>query len=280
MAPVSQELEPPANPGRFSGPYAKALAEELVKPGIEAMTMFRHVALRVNWEIGQDPWMSASTLPEVYFAGAPNPSGYNVSAPVPARLSEAAAAEAWGAAKETNDPAVLEAFVERYKDSFYASLARSRLKELSEQKVAVATPATPVLPSAGEIDPKKAYDTAYGYLLQRDYGAAEAAFDAFVKRYPNDPLAGNAQYWLGESLYVRGQYRAAAGAFLKGYQSYRNNSNSGKVAETLLKLGMSLQRLGQKDAACSSYNELSVNFPNAPPQVKASAQLERQRAGC
>jgi tol-pal system protein YbgF len=135
-------------------------------------------------------------------------------------------------------------------------------------------------PAAGEAEeasPKQLYETAYGYLLQRDYGAAEAAFDAFLKRHPSDPLAGNAQYWLGESLYVRGQYRAAAGAFLKGYQSY---SHSAKAPESLLKLAMSLQRLGQKDAACSSYSELSAKFPNAPPHVKASAQLERQRAGC
>ena len=135
----------------------------------------------------------------------------------------------------------------------------------------------PATGEAEEASPKQLYETAYGYLLQRDYGAAEAAFDAFLKHHPNDPLAGNAQYWLGESLYVRGQYRAAAGAFLKGYQSY---SRSAKAPESLLKLAMSLQRLGQKDAACSSYGELSAKFPNAPPHVKASAQLERQRAGC
>lgn len=55
--------------GKKGAPYAKALADEIIKPGIEAMTMFRRVALRVNREIGQDPWISASTLPEVYFAG-------------------------------------------------------------------------------------------------------------------------------------------------------------------------------------------------------------------
>ena len=91
------------------------------------------------------------------------------------------------------------------------------------------------------MNPKQLYETAYGYLLQRDYGAAEAAFDEFLRRHPNDPLAGNAQYWLGESLYVRGQYRAAAGAFLKGYQTY---ARSAKAPESLLKLAMSLQRLG------------------------------------
>ena len=76
---------------------------------------------------------------------------------------------------------------------------------------------------------------------------------------------------------MRGQYRAAAGAFLKGYQTY---SKSAKAPENLLKLAMSLQRLGQKDAACSSYSELSTKFPTAPTHVKTTAQTERQRAGC
>ncbi len=124
---------------------------------------------------------------------------------------------------------------------------------------------------------KQAYETAYGYLLQQNYGAAEGAFDDFLQRYPNDPLAGNAQYWLGESLYVRGQFKAAASAFLKGYQSY---SRSAKAPDSLLKLAMSLDRLGQKDAACSSYAELNTRFPNAPSHVKNRAQTERQRVGC
>ena len=135
----------------------------------------------------------------------------------------------------------------------------------------------PTAPAEAEVEPKQLYETAYGYLLQRDYGAAEAAFEEFLRRHPNDPLAGNAQYWLGESLYVRGQYRAAAGAFLKGYQTY---GRSAKAPESLLKLAMSLQRLGQKDAACSSYSELTTKFPNAPAHVKSTAQAERQRAGC
>jgi tol-pal system protein YbgF len=132
-------------------------------------------------------------------------------------------------------------------------------------------------PAEADAAPKQLYETAYGYLLQRDYGAAESAFDDFLQRYPNDPLAGNAQYWLGESLYVRGQYRAAAGAFLKGYQTYGRNP---KAPESLLKLGMSLQRLGQKDAACSSFNELSTKYPTAPAHVRTTVQTERQRAGC
>jgi tol-pal system protein YbgF len=129
----------------------------------------------------------------------------------------------------------------------------------------------------GDVAPKQLYETAYGYLLQRDYGAAEAAFEDFLQRFPSDPLAGNAQYWLGESLFVRGQYRSAAGAFLKGYQTYGRNA---KAPESLLRLAMSLQRLGQKDAACSSFNELASKYPSAPPHVKTSAQAEQKKAGC
>jgi tol-pal system protein YbgF len=125
--------------------------------------------------------------------------------------------------------------------------------------------------------PKQLYEQAYGYLLQRDYAAAESAFVGFLRRYPNDALAGNAQYWLGETHYVRGQYRAAANAFLKGYQDH---ARSAKAPESLLKLAMSLQRLGQKDAACSSYSELMSKFPNAPAHVKNTANTERQRGGC
>ena len=126
-------------------------------------------------------------------------------------------------------------------------------------------------------NPKQLYETAHGYLLQRDYGAAETAFDDFLKKFPADTLAADAQYWLGETHFVRGQYKAAAGAFLKGYQSY---AQSPKAPDSLFKLAMSLDRLGQKDAACASYSELSTKFPSAPQSVKTRAQTERQRIGC
>jgi tol-pal system protein YbgF len=147
------------------------------------------------------------------------------------------------------------------------------------QAVTPAPVATAALPPAveGPTDPKQLYETAYGYLLQRDYGAADAAFDDFLKWFPNDSLSGNAQYWLGETHFVRGQYKAAAEAFLKGYQTY---AQSAKAPDSLLKLAMSLDRLGQKDAACSSYAEFSTKFPNAPQNIKARAQTERQRVGC
>lgn len=148
----------------------------------------------------------------------------------------------------------------------------------------VAGSTLPPIPAAtgpvGGGDPgaaKAAYEQAYGYLLQQDYGAAEVAFDDFLRAYPNDPLAGNAQFWLGETHFVRGQFKAAASAFLKGYRSY---GRSTKAPDSLLKLAMSLGRLGQRDEGCSALNELAAKYPQATADVKNRAAGEKQRAGC
>jgi tol-pal system protein YbgF len=114
-------------------------------------------------------------------------------------------------------------------------------------------------------------------MLQKDFGAAEQTFEEFLKRHPNHHLAGNAQYWLGETFFVRNQFKPAAAAFLKGYKDY---AKSQKAPESLLKLAMSLQRLGQKDAACSSFRELQAKFPAPPAHVRSLAKTERKRSGC
>jgi tol-pal system protein YbgF len=126
-------------------------------------------------------------------------------------------------------------------------------------------------------DAKLMYEKAYSYLLQQDYGAAEASFRDFLVQHPKHELAGSAQYWLGETHYLRGEYKTAATAFLEGYEKHRQNA---KAPDSLLKLAMSLERLGQRSAACSSFSELSAQFPNAPEHVRRRAQSERRRAGC
>ena len=127
------------------------------------------------------------------------------------------------------------------------------------------------------VPPRAAYDKAYGYLLEQNYGAAEAAFADFVVTHPKSKLAGNAQYWLGETHYVRGNYRSAANAFLKGFKSYKSGS---KAPDSLLKLAMSLSRLGQKPSACATFQELKRRYPRAPQHISRRSDAERQRAGC
>lgn len=125
--------------------------------------------------------------------------------------------------------------------------------------------------------PETEYQTAYGYLLQQDYGAAQTAFREFIARHPKTPLAGNAQYWLGETHYVRGAYKDAAVAFLKGYEKYGDGN---KGPDSLLKLALSLGKLRQNAAACSSLSELGTRFPNAPQGLLSRATAEKRRLRC
>ena len=131
--------------------------------------------------------------------------------------------------------------------------------------------------AASDASSKQSYEQAYGFLLQQDFAAAETAFDEFLRRYPTDPLAGNAQYWLGETFFARGQFKPAASAFLKVSQTY---ARSAKAPDSLLKLALSLDKLGARDAACASYADLNAKFPNAPGHVKNRADTERRRLGC
>jgi tol-pal system protein YbgF len=122
---------------------------------------------------------------------------------------------------------------------------------------------------------KELYETAYGYLLQQDYGASEVAFEEFLRRYPSDRLAPDAQYWLGEALYVQRRYKPAGQAFLGVIQKH---PNSAKVPSSMLKLAMTLEQLGTKD--CALFIELETRQPNATPDIKAKARTVKQRVGC
>jgi tol-pal system protein YbgF len=121
------------------------------------------------------------------------------------------------------------------------------------------------------------YNYAFGLLRQADYPGAEQALRGFIQRYPNDPLAGNAQYWLGETYYVRKDYNNAAAVFAEGYQKY---PKGGKAADNLLKLGMALGQLGQKADACRAFARLDRDFPSAPANVKERAGDEKKRLSC
>lgn len=125
--------------------------------------------------------------------------------------------------------------------------------------------------------PRQQYDYAFGLLRQANYPAAEQALRAFVQRYPNDDLAGNAQYWLGKTYFVRENYVEAATAFAEGYKRY---PRSGKAADNLLELGMSLGNLKRTDEACLAFARLERDFPSAPSGIKERASAEKKRLGC
>tara|TARA_R110001583_G_scaffold91955_4_gene234246 strand:- start:88203 stop:89402 length:1200 start_codon:yes stop_codon:yes gene_type:complete len=125
--------------------------------------------------------------------------------------------------------------------------------------------------------PQDQYRYAFGLLRQQKFPEAEAALRAFVKAHPKDPLAGNAQYWLGETFYVRGNYDQASLAFTEGFQNY---PDSPKAADNLLKLGMSLANLGKTDDACLTYDHLLSNFEGSSTVILDRARQEKKNRKC
>lgn len=135
---------------------------------------------------------------------------------------------------------------------------------------------TVALGAAASADPEVVYERSYESLLRRQFGDAEVGFRGFLEQHRGHSLAGNAQYWLGETYYVQGDYKQAAQAFLSGYRDF---PKSRKAADSLLKLGLSLNRLGQKEQACAAYMQVGSQFPKAA-EAKKRAQSEIKRAGC
>lgn len=121
------------------------------------------------------------------------------------------------------------------------------------------------------------YNHAFGLLKQADYPGAEAALKAFIEQHPTDPMAGNAQYWLGETYYARNRFLEAASAFAEGYKRY---PKSAKAADNLLKLAMALGRANQKQNACVALTQLAHDFPNPGAAVREHAGAEKKRLGC
>lgn len=135
---------------------------------------------------------------------------------------------------------------------------------------------TVALGNAASGDPEVIYERSYESLLRRQFNDAEIGFRSFLEQHRDHSLAGNAQYWLGETYYVQGDYKQAAQAFLSGYRDF---PKSRKAADSLLKLGLSLNRLGQKEQACAAYMQVGSQFPKAV-EARKRAQSEIKRAGC
>lgn len=139
------------------------------------------------------------------------------------------------------------------------------------------TGGTPINQALPDGEPRDQYIHAFGLLQAKRFAESEQAFKAFLELHPEHELAGNAQYWLGESHYVRQDYEAAASAFLTGYQKYRTST---KAPDNLLKLGITLVVLDQKQDACAVFNELTDRYPTASSSIKRRMQREKQKAGC
>lgn len=155
-----------------------------------------------------------------------------------------------------------------------AAKSADKAPDKPAEKTTQSAAAAP-LPANASVE--KQYEYAFNFLRESDYDKAEKAFQDFIAKHKTDPLAGNAQYWLGETYYVRGKYQEAAVAFAEGVQKYPKNSKAG---DNLLKLGMSLGQMNKKKEACTAFSQLVAKFPDASASVKRRANTESRRLNC
>jgi tol-pal system protein YbgF len=131
--------------------------------------------------------------------------------------------------------------------------------------------------AAGNAGADQMYNDAFKLLQDGDYAGAERGFKTFVQRHPQHALAGNAQYWLGETYYARRDYQNAMTSFAEGYKVYKA---SPKGPDNLLKLGVTLAVLGRKPDACAIFARFTQDYPKAADLQKRRVDQERQRNGC
>ena len=125
--------------------------------------------------------------------------------------------------------------------------------------------------------PTEQYEFAVSFMKIGDYETAEFALKEFIQKNKEHDLAGNAQYWYGETFRIRQLYSDAATAYLDGYQNY---PKSKKAPDNLLKLGITMVQLGEKDQGCKMITGVKKEYPKASKSVLQKAQYEQKKFKC
>ena len=121
------------------------------------------------------------------------------------------------------------------------------------------------------------YEFAVSFMKIGDYETAEFALKEFIDKNKDHDLAGSAQYWYGETFRIRQLFSDAATAYLDGYQNY---PKSKKAPDNLLKLGITMVQLGEKDQGCKMISGLKKEYPKASKSVLQKAQYEQKKFKC
>jgi tol-pal system protein YbgF len=138
-----------------------------------------------------------------------------------------------------------------------------------------ATPPTPAPPAAQPalgVSPQRAYDTAWADYAGGQYTLAIEGFDAYIKNFPRSDLAGDAQYFIGESQYQQGKFKEAVAAYDRVIADY---ATSRKIPDAYYKRGLALNALGLTDRARESWEFVVKTYPNSDAGRLARQRLEQ-----
>ena len=163
----------------------------------------------------------------------------------------------------------------------YKDTATNETTQQTQSVDTTSTVVTEVVQSEEKIlpdeTPEKQYEFATSFLKIGDYNTAERAFREFVILNSDHDLAGSAQYWYAETFRIRQLYTDAASAYLEGYQKY---PKSNKAPINLLKLGVSLVQIGEKDQGCLMITGVEKQYPKANQSVLQKAKYEEKKFEC
>jgi tol-pal system protein YbgF len=148
------------------------------------------------------------------------------------------------------------------------------IKVVTEDENKKDLPIIKILPKKS---PSEQYKFSMNLLKNGKFEDAEHAFREFVYQHPDHELSGNAQFWYGETFYIRQLYEDAARAYLAGYQKYPKST---KAPENLLKLGVSLAELGEVQQGCKMMLSLKEAYPKTDASVLQKASYEKKRFNC
>lgn len=160
----------------------------------------------------------------------------------------------------------------------------NKLETPKQQKIKSVSPASVVqtadiqkekfLPKG---NPQSQYNFATNFIKVGDYEKAEGALKEFIETNPNHSLTGSAQYWFAETYYIRQLYHDAAAAYLDGYQKF---PKSKKAPQNLLKLGIVMNELGEKDQGCLMLSGIKKQYPKADKSILQKAKYETKKFKC
>lgn len=143
----------------------------------------------------------------------------------------------------------------------------------ADNKLVNTTPVKITIPEGMVAD--EVYKKGFDQLMATQYPEAEAWFKEFLRLYPENALADNAYYWLGETYLVTSRFDDAALTFSKGLKAF---PKGGKASANMLKLGTAFEKLGKAQHAKTTWEKLTQDFPESPEAEKAKANLEKLAA--
>ena len=149
------------------------------------------------------------------------------------------------------------------------TIAQDNLVKLDEKPKTIS-----ILPEGSEIGQ---YEFSMNLLKQGDYETAEKAFKEYIQIGTDEELLSSSNFWLAGIFYAREDYKSSANEYLNLYQKY---PNSIRAPEAVLKLGISLIRIDQKEQGCITFLQLQQDFPMASQNLLDRNLLEIKNNNC